>query len=105
MEMTIYGAEAVCASCAQAPSSTETAEWLRAAIGRKFGEGINIRYIDIDHPETGTDRLFCEKIVRDEYFYPLVVACGTVLGEGIPNLKPIIRFLEQHGFKPKQEHS
>lgn len=105
MKMTVYGAEAICASCAQAPSSIETAEWLRAAIGRKFGEEIRVRYIDIDHPETETDRLFCGKIAHDEYFYPLVVACGTVIGEGIPSLKSIFRFLEQHGFKPKLENS
>ena len=32
----IYGADVVCASCVNAPSSKDTYEWLQAAIDRKY---------------------------------------------------------------------
>ena len=45
----VYGTKVICASCVGMPSSTETFEWLQAAIGRKY-EGqenkFNFEYID-----------------------------------------------------------
>ena len=32
----IYGADIICASCVNAPSSKDTYEWLQAAIDRKY---------------------------------------------------------------------
>ena len=32
----VYGTKVICASCVGMPSSTETFEWLQAAIGRKY---------------------------------------------------------------------
>ena len=32
----VYGANIICASCVNAPSSKDTYEWLQAAIARKF---------------------------------------------------------------------
>ncbi len=32
----VFGAEIICASCVNAPSSKDTYEWLQAAIDRKF---------------------------------------------------------------------
>lgn len=103
MELTVYGTEALCASCIQAPSSRSTAEWLEAAVTRKYGNPVTVRYVDLEHPITESDRLYCEKIVADEYFYPLVVSDQVVLGDGFISLKPIFRFLDNHGFKDINE--
>ncbi|MGA9173061.1 MAG: DUF1462 family protein, partial [Thermoactinomyces sp.] len=34
IEVLVYGAEQLCASCVNLPSSRETATWLSAALGR-----------------------------------------------------------------------
>ncbi len=103
LSITVYGAEAPCASCLNAPSSKDTKEWLEAAISRKYpSSSISIRYIDLYHPVTEDDRVFTEKILDDEYFYPLVVSEGDIIGEGDPKLKTIFAYLEQHGFKAVQ---
>lgn len=90
IEMTIYGAEVKCASCINLPSAKETKEWLEAAINRKFSNSaILFRYVDINVPETEEDKVYAEAIREDEYFYPLVVLNGEVVGEGNPNIKVI----------------
>ncbi|WP_240697243.1 DUF1462 family protein [Sporolactobacillus sp. THM19-2] len=93
--MTVYGADAVCASCAQVPPAKATAEWLEAALTRKYGDRITVRYVDINQPKTGQDRLFCDKIKADEYFYPLLVAGETILGEGFISLRPVQQYIER----------
>jgi disulfide oxidoreductase YuzD len=100
VELTVYGAEAVCASCVQAPPSKTTAEWLDAALSRKFGEKVLVRYIDIYQPETEKDRVYCTKILADDFFYPLVVHEDEVLGEGFIALKPIVQFCIRSGLTP-----
>ena len=45
----IYGADIICASCVNAPSSKDTYEWLQAAIDRKYpNQPYDIDYIDIE---------------------------------------------------------
>lgn len=45
----VFGADIICASCVNAPSSKDTYEWLQAAISRKYPEQpFTIRYIDIE---------------------------------------------------------
>ncbi|MFD2617913.1 DUF1462 family protein [Terrilactibacillus laevilacticus] len=96
MELTVYGSEARCSSCVQAPSSRETMEWLEAAIGRKFtNTNHSIRYVDIYSPITEQDKKYTEKIINDELFFPLIVANDTIIGEGIPNLKKIFQYIEK----------
>ncbi|MCO7176035.1 DUF1462 family protein [Sporolactobacillus kofuensis] len=97
LELTVYGAEAQCASCVQAPPAKATAEWLEAALKRKFDEKITVRYVDIYEPETDADRLYSKKILTDEYFYPLVVAGNEVLGEGFISLKPVVQYCSHLG--------
>ncbi|MBM7646084.1 disulfide oxidoreductase YuzD [Scopulibacillus daqui] len=98
--ITIYGANQPCPSCIHSPSSKETMEWIQAAIKRKFpNEDIRIRYIDIYYPETEEDQKFAEKVINDEYFYPLVVSNGKVICEGDPKIKRIYQELEENGFK------
>ena len=100
MIITVYGAETACPSCLHSPSSRETMEWLDAAVKRKFpNDDITVRYIDIYSSVSEDDKEFTSKILNDEYFYPLVVANGLVIGEGDPKLKNVFSFLESRGLK------
>lgn len=94
--ITVYGAEQKCASCIHLPGSLETKEWLEAAVKRKYPEmEIVFEYCDIMAPKTEEQREFSEKIVDDEYFYPLVVLNGKVVGEGNPKLTTIYKEIEE----------
>ncbi len=100
-EIFVYGAEQICASCVGMPSSKETYEWLEAALTRKFPEQpIKFTYIDIKSPpdEPSVSEM-AEKVRNEEYFYPLVVMNGNILGEGNPRLKTIYEALEAIGYK------
>lgn len=98
--LTVYGADIICASCVNAPSSKDTYEWLEAAIGRKFdAHQIQFRYVDIEQPsESDIDADFIEQIQNDELFYPLVTIEDEVIGEGYIQLKPVYAALEQYGY-------
>lgn len=96
----VFGAEVICASCANAPSSKDTYEWLDAAIARKYPEQhYKIEYIDIDS-EVSDDRQsnIAEQVRNDEFFYPLVMIEEDMIGEGHIQLKPVFNALEKHGF-------
>ncbi|MGD6817320.1 YuzD family protein [Metabacillus sp. 84] len=99
MNIDVYGAEVLCPSCVNMPSSRETQEWLSAALSRKYpNQQIDVTYIDIDRPELeGEQKEIAEKIRNDEYFYPLVVIQGRIVGEGSPRLKKICEELERLG--------
>ncbi|AZB44280.1 DUF1462 family protein [Bacillus sp. FJAT-42376] len=99
MNIEVYGAERLCPSCVNMPSSKETQEWLSAALARKFpNHPIHVDYIDIDAPNLEGEREeIAEKVRNDEYFYPLVVLNGKVVGEGSPRLKTICEELEKLG--------
>lgn len=96
----VYGAEVICASCVNAPSSKDTYEWLEAAISRKYPEqAFTINYIDIDEELTETrQQEIAEKIRQDEYFYPLVMINNEMIGEGHIQLKPVFKALEAKGY-------
>lgn len=96
----VYGTEVICASCVNAPSSKDTYEWLQAAISRKFPkDSFSIRYIDIEQPlESEIDKEWAERIQNDEFFYPLVLINGNVIGEGYIQIQPIFSTLEKLGF-------
>ena len=100
VEVCIYGAEVLCPSCVNLPSSKETYEWLEAAISRKFPQQqFKIEYVDVFAPQENPEKKsFAEKIANDEYFYPLVVIDGVVVGEGNPKLKTIYAEMEKHGY-------
>jgi disulfide oxidoreductase YuzD len=97
----IYGADIICASCVNAPSSKDTYEWLDAAIRRKYPEHpFSIEYIDIEKPiEDERKANIAQRVLDDEFFYPLVMIEGEVIGEGYIQLKPVFSELEKHGFK------
>ena len=96
----IYGADIVCASCVNAPSSKDTYEWLQAAIDRKFpNHQITFSYIDIEAPiENEQQQQIAEQIKNDEFFYPLVLINEDVIGEGYIQLKPVYAALEKFGY-------
>lgn len=98
----VFGAEILCASCVNAPSSKDTYEWLQAAIDRKYpNQPYTIRYIDIEQPLTDErDKDWAERIQNDEYFYPLVLINNEVIGEGYIQIKPVFSALESLGFIP-----
>lgn len=99
----VFGADIICASCVNAPSSKDTYEWLQAAIGRKYpGLEVEYRYVDIEGELTSSrDIEYAEKIENDEFFYPLVLINNEVVGEGYVQLKPVYAKLEQLGIVAK----
>ncbi|GGC81446.1 putative disulfide oxidoreductase YuzD [Thalassobacillus devorans] len=102
VQLIVYGADQVCASCVNSPGSKETYEWLQAAISRKYGEeGIHYKYIDIySNPKNEEHQHYIQQLLDDELFYPLVVLDGEIVGEGNPRLKTIYQALDEKGFQP-----
>ncbi|MDN3019799.1 YuzD family protein [Paenibacillus sp. BSR1-1] len=102
VEIVLYGAEQLCPSCVNLPSSKETFEWLEAAITRKFPEQpFKMTYVDILLPPEG-DRekyQFAKRVIDEDMFYPVVVIKEKVVGEGNPRLKTIFSELEKYGYK------
>lgn len=97
----IFGAEVICASCVNAPSSKDTYEWLEAAISRKYpNHPFSIRYINIEGDlQDEREKDYATRIADDEFFYPLVLINDEVVGEGYVQLKPVFEKLESIGFK------
>lgn len=96
----VYGADIICASCVNAPSSKDTYEWLEAAIRRKYPEQpFTIEYIDIDTTlDNKRQSKIAEQVRNDEYFYPLVLINDEMIGEGHIQLKPVFSSLEKLGY-------
>ncbi len=101
-EVIVYGAEVLCASCVNLPSSKEQYDWLQAAISRKFGEeGISYTYVDIfNPPQQEPYESFAKKVVEEDLIYPVVFIDDEVVGEGDPRLKKVYKALEERGFEP-----
>ncbi len=96
----VYGTKVICASCVGMPSSSETFEWLQAAIGRKY-EGqenkFNFEYIDFQEEQEDEDKkAFAERVVEEDLFYPVVLVNGEVVGEGNPRLKDVYEEIEKY---------
>ncbi|GAA0326668.1 YuzD family protein [Bacillus carboniphilus] len=96
----VYGAEQLCASCVNLPSSKETYEWLQAAIERKYPEQpFKIEYIDIfNPPEDEAKKEFANRVIEEDLFYPLVLIEDKIVGEGNPRLKTIFSEMEKYGY-------
>ncbi len=102
VELIVYGAEVLCPSCVNLPSSKEQYDWLQAAINRKFGEAdIEYKYIDIFNPEGGEAEIeFAKRVVEDDLIYPVVFVEDEIVGEGNPRLKTVYEALEKRGLEP-----
>ncbi|WP_413363240.1 YuzD family protein [Lysinibacillus sp. 3P01SB] len=96
----VYGADIICASCVNAPSSKDTYEWLQAAISRKFpDQEVEYRFINIEETlENERDIDYASRIQEDEFFYPLVLVNDEVVGEGYVQIKPVYEALEKAGY-------
>ena len=96
----VYGAEKICASCVNLPSSKDTCEWLEAALKRKFpNQPFSISYIDIyNPPSTGKEREFALKMIEEDLFYPLIRIEDEIVAEGNVRLKAIVDKMEQFGY-------
>ncbi|MFK3960328.1 DUF1462 family protein [Guptibacillus hwajinpoensis] len=94
-EVLVYGAGERCASCVNLPSSEETAEWLKAALDRKYpNRQIVVRYIDIHSKLSGYEAAFASKVIEEDLFYPVVVVRNEIVSEGNPKLKDLYAVLE-----------
>ncbi|MEW9109354.1 YuzD family protein [Cytobacillus gottheilii] len=102
VEVTIYGAEVLCPSCVNLPSSKETYEWLEAAISRKYPEQpFTISYVDIHQPpENQEKQQFAQRVIEEDMFYPVVLIEEEIVGEGNPKLKTIYAEMEKYGYTP-----
>ncbi|WP_066065876.1 YuzD family protein [Neobacillus soli] len=101
VEIVLYGAETLCPSCVNLPSSKETFEWLDAAIARKFpDQPVKMTYVDIHQPNGESDKVnFAQKVIEEDMFYPVVVIKNKIVGEGNPRLKTIFSELEKYGYQ------
>lgn len=100
VEIIVYGAEQICASCVNLPSSKETYEWLEAAISRKYpNQAFKISYVDIFNPPNDeSTKEFAQRVIDEDMFYPVVLVEEEVVGEGNPRLKTIFAELEKYGY-------
>ena len=96
----VYGAEQICASCVNSPSSKDTYEWLGAALQRKFpNQPFSITYIDIHDPlASAKEREFAIKMIEEDLFYPLIRIEDEIVAEGHVRLKVIVDKMEQYGY-------
>lgn len=101
VEITVYGAKQICASCVHLPSSADTYEWLEAALSRKYpNQPFIMNYVDIFHPpEDEKKKAFAEKIIEEDLFYPVVLIEDEIVGEGNPRLKRIYAEMEKYGYQ------
>lgn len=97
----IYGATQICASCINLPSSKDTYEWLEAALIRKFPEQtFSISYVDIfEEHDDEEHNVFSKRIIEEDLFYPVVVIQGEIVAEGNPRLKAIVKEMEKYGYQ------
>ncbi|WP_428911160.1 YuzD family protein [Niallia sp. Krafla_26] len=105
VEIAIFGAEQICASCVNLPSSIDTYEWLQAAISRKFpNQPFRFTYTDIFQPPDDEEKKrFAQKVIDEDLFYPVILVEGKIVGEGNARLKTIYAELEKYGYIPEEK--
>lgn len=94
----VYGAEKICSSCLNAPSSRETFDWVQAAVSRKFPEYDQFQFIYVDilkHSNLKEQKYWIKQIHEEDLFYPIVVIDDQFICEGNPKIKLIYKFIEQ----------
>ncbi|GGI30186.1 DUF1462 domain-containing protein [Staphylococcus chromogenes] len=100
VSVVVYGADVICASCVNAPSSRNTYEWLQSILERKYPDiQFEYTYIDIEKDTENLsdhDQQYIEQINEDELFYPLVTMNDEYVTDGYVQLKPITRFIDEH---------
>lgn len=100
VNVVVYGADVICASCVNAPSSRNTYEWLQSILERKYPDiQFEYTYVDIEKDTENLsdhDQQYIEQINEDELFYPLVTMNDEYVTDGYVQLKPITRFIDEH---------
>ena len=86
VSVVVYGADVVCASCVNAPTSKDTFDWLQALLKRKYPD-INFEYTYIDFQKdtenlSDHDQQYIEQLENDELFYPLVTMDDMLVADG-----------------------
>ncbi|WAA11890.1 YuzD family protein [Fervidibacillus halotolerans] len=101
VEITVYGAEQICASCVHSPSSKDTYEWLQAALKRKYpNQPFSINYVDIfQPPEDKKKKEYARKIIEEDLVYPVITIEDHWVAEGNPHLKKICSEMEKYGYR------
>ncbi|MCC4220437.1 putative disulfide oxidoreductase [Staphylococcus saprophyticus] len=98
VSVVVYGADVVCASCVNAPTSRNTFDWLQPLLKRKYPDKqFEFTYIDIEKDVeniTDHDQQYIERIQEDELFYPLVTMNDEYVSDGYVQLKDITKFME-----------
>ncbi|WP_340392143.1 YuzD family protein [Macrococcoides caseolyticum] len=98
----IYGADVVCASCVNAPTSKDIYDWIQPNLKRKFPElTFNFSYIDINNSSnlTDHDENIIEQINNDELFYPLITMDDEIVADGYIQLPQVTKFVEKKYIK------
>lgn len=100
VSVVVYGADVVCASCVNAPTSKDTFDWLQALLKRKYPD-INFEYTYIDFQKdtenlSDHDQQYIEQLENDELFYPLVTMDDMLVADGFIQSKQITRFVDEH---------
>ncbi|WP_394234494.1 YuzD family protein [Niallia oryzisoli] len=100
VEIAVYGAEQICASCVNLPSSKDTYEWLEAAVKRKFpNQPFTFTYTDLFKPtDVEEKQQMIKRILEEDLFYPVVVIEGNIIGEGNIRLKTVFAELKRYGY-------
>lgn len=100
VSVVVYGADVVCASCVNAPTSKDTFDWLQALLKRKYPD-INFEFTYIDFQKdtenlSDHDQQYIEQLENDELFYPLVTMDDMLVADGFIQSKQITRFVDEH---------
>lgn len=99
VSVVVYGAENVCASCVNEPTSKNTYEWLQPLLARKYPSiQFEYTYIDIEKDDDNLsdhDQHFIEQIQEDELFYPLITMNDEYVADGYIQLKDLTRFVNK----------
>ena len=100
VSVVVYGADVVCASCVNAPTSKNTYEWLQPLLKRKYPQiDFQFTYIDFEHQTenlTVHDVQFIEQLQEDELFYPLVTMNDAYVADGYIQTKQVTNFVDNH---------
>ncbi|MBN4914033.1 DUF1462 family protein, partial [Staphylococcus sp. EG-SA-13] len=86
VSVVVYGADVVCASCVNAPTSKNTYECLKPLLERKY-PNIHFEYTYIDFKKetenlNDHDKQYIEQIENDELFYPLITMNDEYVADG-----------------------
>ena len=96
----IYGADVVCASCVNAPTSKDIYDWIQPNLKRKFPElTFNFSYINNSSNLTDHDENIIEQINNDELFYPLITMDDEIVADGYIQLPQVTKFVEKKYIK------